>query len=364
MKAFLRGAFGAIASVCLLAGPVGAATIIVTPATINSAFAAARGGDTLRLVGAFGLTRLLNKSFNHVVTLDASRATFTNTLDISNVDNLKVSGGRWDVTAGSAYGKGIVVYGGSNIWLDRDSITGAADEHGVNFQGTSGATVTNGVFNGLRAGVVFGAVTNGTVSRNKIYGSASDGIDIADSHFVTANLNSCASGVPGPSAHPDCIQLWSIDGHPVQSDINITYNSASGPTQGFTSFSAGGGGLRIQITHNTVMTSYPQGVACYECVDSIIAYNTLSTMIGAKYMTNLNVYGGSGNTVRGNVIKPYAHPSSGMPLSAGLEDGTFVDGGLSGATVPEPSSWALLIVGFGVIGLRRRAAGVTASVVA
>jgi len=358
-KSPVRWACAAVLSASL-GTPAAAATFIATPDTAAALLKTIGSGDTLQFVGSFGTLRMLDRSFTKTVTLDLTKASFTNTLNLSRINNLKVIGGRFDVTAGSIYSRAAVVYGGSNISFDKTVVVGTAGQIGISFAGTSHATVSNGRFDGLQVGVAFGSVTGGIALKNRITHAVSDGIDIADSHHVTASFNTCSLGTPGVGVHPDCIQLWSNPGQPLQSDNIITRNTATGPTQGFTSFSAGGGGLRLQITRNIVSTSFPQGIACYECVDSIITYNTLTTLPGSQYLTNLNVVGGSGNTMLGNVIhqfpvviKPKA--KAGAQIAAQSASSAAV-------TVPEPSSWTMLIVGFAAVGVARRRATGQASV--
>ena len=226
---------------CLLfALPVAAKTITVTPATFDSAVASARGGDTLALVGNFGSIRIINRDFASNVTINASRATFSGTLTLNNVDNLTVSGGVFDISGAPAYTQAAAVYGGRNITFSAARMIGTAGGEGITFSGTTGAVVTNSTFTGLQVAVVLGSVTNGVATRNTITGSVSDGIDIANSHGVTASYNSCSGGNPGPGVHPDCVQLWSVTGQPLQSDIIVRNNTATGPTQGFTAFDSMG----------------------------------------------------------------------------------------------------------------------------
>ena len=373
LRILRRGA----AMICVIhALPVAAATITVTPATFDSAVAAAKGGDTLALVGTFGKIRIIDRDFATAVTINASRATFTSTLTLDNVDNLTVGGGTFNIAGAPQYTQAVAVYGGRNIAFNAPNISGSAGGEGIVFDGTAGATVASGTFRGLQVGIVLGSVTNGVATHNTVTGAVSDGIDIANSHGVTASYNSCSAGAPGPGVHPDCVQLWSVTGQPLQSDIIVRNNRATGPTQGFTAFASMGGELRVQIINNSLTTSYPQGVACYECVNSTISYNSLATMAGALYLTNLTVSGGTGNSVVGNVIKPYAGAVSGSHigmLDASLDAGRGVDvaptsdapdlARLVGeppadsagiAAIPEPSSWALLLAGFAAVGLARR----------
>ncbi len=371
-----RGAQRAVIVISVLTSlPVAAATITVTPATFASVLAAEKGGDTLKLVGTFGAERLQNRSFSKVVTIDASAATFTNSFQMYSVSNLTFNGGTFNIVGTPAFTKGVAVYDSRNIVVSGIAVNGSSDGIGIFVSNAVNLHVLNDKLDGMRDGVALSTVTNGTVSGVKITHSSSDGIDIADSHFVTATNNNCSASVPSPGAHPDCIQLWSIAGHPLQSDIIVTKNVATGATQGFTSFAPGGGELRVQITHNTVNTSYSQGVACYDCIDSTISYNNLTTMPGSQYLTNLNVIGGSGNTVVGNHVTPYTTSHGTMtamdedvspPDLALLGSGnTALDSTMRGAIpgVPEPSNWAMLLAGFaavGVVGRRGRRLAVAA----
>lgn len=380
-----RVCFAGAAAYLLFAVPATAGSITVTPATFASAIAAARGGDTLRLVGTFGAIRIVNRDFASAVTINAAQATFTGTVTIGNVSNLKFGGGTFDIAGAPAFTKAVTVYGGRNIGFNALTVVGTEGGEGVVFNGTTGASVTSSSFSGLQVGVVFGSVTNGIATRNTITHSVSDGIDIANSHGVTASYNSCSNGNPGAGVHPDCVQLWSITGAPLQSNIIVRNNTATGPTQGFTAFATMGGELRVQILNNFVNTSYSQGVACYECVYSNISYNRLKTQPGATYLTNLNIIGGSSNSVIGNYVAPYDGPQAGPHLAAlgraldltpaidpgsdpvldpGMGDtpdlaelvGPQPEGLIATASVPEPANWALLIAGFAAVGIARRRA--------
>jgi hypothetical protein len=391
INSWFNCARSAAAGACVLSMPVAAATITVTPATFNSAVAAAQPGDTLNLTGTYGNIRIQNRNFGSGIKINASYAQFTGTVTLTNVTNLYFGGGTFNIAGAPAYTKAAVVYGGSNIAFAKQSVTGSAGGEGIVFSGTTQASVSDGTFTGLDANIVFGSVTSGSASRNTIVAAGSDGIDIADSHNITASYNSCSGGNPSAGAHPDCVQLWSIAGNPLESGIIVSNNSATGPTQGFTAFPAGGGVSRVQIVYNTVNTSYSEGVACDACVYSNISYNTLSTLPGSQYLTNLNVIGGSYNTVVGNVITPYAGPyasSNAAPsFASGADDGLGTppdlallvgqptpdpvaaapnlarlagpamlrsQGGPTVAAVPEPSGWALLIAGFAAVGVARR----------
>ncbi len=336
-------------------GPAQSKVINATAKTIAAVWTAAKPGDTIKLSGKFGLTRLQYKSSGKAITLDATSAVFTDSLMINQVDGLKIVGGTFGKTGGTAtkYGRAVVIYGGSSIAFYSPTVVSDAGGQGIAFNDTVGASVKSGNFAGLYSAISLTRVKNGYLSGNAITRSLSDGIDIADSHNVTATYNSCSAGTPVAGAHPDCIQMWSVAGHAVQSDIAIIHNTATGPTQGFTSFDATkGGGLRLSIMYNRVATSYSQGIACYACVDSNISYNRVTTLAGSAHLTNINVIGGNHNTVIGNTIgalpkSPHAAAARLFDASATFDDASpMADVG----AIPEPASWLMLVVGFGIVG--------------
>lgn len=369
---------GAVALLAPLAS-ASAVTYTATASTVGSIFSGATSGDTIKMIGTFGQTRLQDMVFAKGVTLDARQAVFTDTLELVRLSGVRVIGGRFDVASRTTRDAGAaVVYGGSNIAFDRPTITGDASESGIYFAGVNNVRVTSGSFTGLHVGINLAGVSNGFLSKNAFIKADSDGIDIGDSHRVSATYNSCSGSVPGVGAHPDCIQMWSTAGHPLQSDNIVSDNIATGATQGFTSFSGGGGGIRLSILRNTVNTSYPQGIACYSCIDSNISYNKITTLPGSEHTTSINVVDGRNNTVVGNTVgnipavksarnfyfgfvgDEIASTSTAIPFTAGQEAPEVqaelpFDFGVT--SVAEPGTWAMLIVGFGLIGVatRRRA---------
>ncbi len=355
--------FAAIAAGVALSSsaPLLAATLRATPTTLVAVFAAANAGDTIQLTGTVTESvKLQNRSFAGKVTIDASRAVFTDTLTFSRVSNVTIKGGTFNIAGGTSYNRAAAVYNSSHVVFDKTTVNGVGNELGIGFENSTNATVSNGRFSGLRAAVGFDTVTGGSITGNHITHAVSDGIDIGNSHGIMASSNICSLGTPGPGVHPDCIQLWSTAGQPLQSDITVTRNTATGPTQGFTSFSGGGGGLRLQITHNNVTSSYPQGVACYGCINSTISWNTVSTLPGAAHTTNINIVGGTGNSAIGNVIHAYSpagtksaviSPLSAVGFSAVPRPTVVSD---TVGVVPEPSTWAMLLTGFAAVGIARR----------
>jgi len=363
--------------------PANAATRTATASTWKAVFAAAKAGDTIRLSGTFGRVALQDRSFTTALTIDARGATFTDTLSLSRIDNVRVLGGTYGSTS-AAMAAAVRVSGSSRILFSAPKVNGnGTSSHGIDVGSSTGITIDKGIFTGLRLGVGFIAVTNGKLTGNQSIRASNDGFNVADSHNILVSRNSCSGTAITPGAHPDCVQLWSIAGNAPQSDIEISDNTATGATQGFTSFNGkDGGGIRFKFLRNRVDTSYPQGIACYECVDSQFIGNILTTQAGARWRTSMNIVGGRNNVISGNSVAAYA----GLTLSAvgfgatdllAFEadlpdvvrfddpgDLSFGDGAaalapvIGAAAVPEPATWLLAIAGFAVVGAaarRRRA---------
>ena len=335
-----------------------AAILNATPANILSVFAAAKNGDTIKASGTFGAVWLQNRAFTTRVTLDATNAVFADTLTIKNVTGLNVLRGTFGSrTAAMRSVRAVIVTKSTDIkfqtntFIGNGLIAGAAASHGLMVRDSANVQVSAGNFSNFMTGLGVLSSTRVKLDSSKFTALTSDGINIANSHFVTATANTCVGTMAFAGAHPDCIQLWSLSGQAVQSDIALLRNVANGFTQGFASFnSSAGGGLRISMIGNIVATSAPQGLACYACVDSIFRDNILTTLAGARWQTRMNIIGGSNNLIANNSIGLWTRPlatvagqaSRSMSMSQGLASDVSV--------VPEPAEWLMLTIGFGLVG--------------
>lgn len=357
-----------------LTAPAAAASYVATSATLKSVFANAGSGDTIVLRGSFGTTVLSGRSFASPLRIDARAARFDSTLVIRDMRGLSVTGGSYGSGTGTWQNGGTIrVEDSQAIRFTQPKLVGdgLGKARGLTFIRTDDYNVTGGSFSGFRIALAATGTRDGVLANNRITKSTSDGINISNSHSVIARGNHCSGTNPSAGAHPDCIQLWSLAGNPVQSDIQLLYNTAIGETQGFTSFDpARGGGLRISMIGNRVNTGMPQGIACYNCVDSIITDNILTTLPGSRFRTYLRVIGGSNNIVEGNSIGPGPYPTAEPPFttpddplpssSSSGQSALFARAALSSsfaaAAVPEPGIWAQCIIGFALLGgaLRRR----------
>ena len=359
----------------LFSSSASAAILYANATNLKTVFAAAKDGDTIKASGTFGSVALQNRTFATRVTLDATNAVFADSLAIKNVHGLYVLKGTFGShTAYMRTMQAVTVTGSSKIKFHSSTFIGTGTigtknaDSGMLITSSGQVQVSAANFSNLRTGMAVSSSTDLKLTTNNFYRMTSDGIQIADSHRVLATANMCSGGIPSPFAHPDCIQLWSGLGRPVQSDITLLNNVALGVTQGFVSFTPQwGGGLRISMIGNIVSTSFPQGIACYNCVDSIFTDNVLTTLPGSKWRTSMNIVGGSNNYIANNTIGPKPAPALGLlgtisTLTTAANPGSvstnYFAGNASNGVggVPEPSEWFMLTIGFGMVGgfARRR----------
>ncbi len=281
-----------------------AMTYLATSNNFVATLAAVKAGDTIKLNGNFTSFNVVDHSWSKLVTIDATNARIYDTVSIKNVTNLAIVGGTFGSSTGPTRStRAIAVYDGAGVSVSKATFVGDGTGMGLTFAGTSHATSSANKFSNFKVGLGVVGVTTGKMSSNSFKSMTSDGMNIVGSYGVTAASNNCSGFTPAPLAHPDCIQLWSVPGTPVQSDIQLLNNIINGPSQGLTSFNPEyGGGLRITISGNKINTSYPQGIACYNCVDSVITNNTLTTLPGAAFRTSINIVGGSNNIISGNSV--------------------------------------------------------------
>ena len=241
---------------------------------ITSVFAAAKPGDTVRLVaGRYPILQLQSRTFNPPLTVDASAATMTGVWTRA-VSGLKWTGGMID---------------GSNL------TTKSTTDFGFTAYMANNVTVTGVKFNALRVGIVFDHVTGGEVSNNSFTAMRADGVDLAVSRQIAVTHNACASFNVDVGEHPDCIQAWSKQGEPPVADITVTGNSAIGTMQGISFFDSGtvGGFDRVTITGNHVTNTMGNGIAAYNCRSCTVKNNVVASLPDYLYVSQLVIAGGS-----------------------------------------------------------------------
>jgi hypothetical protein len=369
-----------------------AATITVLPGQLEAVFAKAQPGDVLVLQGTFNFTTLQNRTFSTRVTIDARGASFPQGITIRDSSNLTVLGGTFGNTvAPLASSRAMWLNRTNNVQISGGTFLGWGGSkagQGIIVDASRNLVIRNSNFSGFRAGFSLYGTRNAVLDRNTFTKQTSDGINIVNSHSVRATNNHCFGFTPEANAHPDCIQLWSLAGQPMQTNISLIGNRAIGAMQGFASFDpSAASGRFLRFENNYVENSYPQGIACYGCFDSVFLGNTLIAMPGAPHKTSLNVIGGARNVIGSNTFIDNRFATTTLsalsasslsdlgaelsdtgsvwdPRSFGIEDWQIAeaeafarDGGFAlgaNSAVPEPAIWAQLMAGFGLVGLARR----------
>ncbi len=261
------------------------AILAADPSTVNGVLAAAKPGDTVRLVaGNYPQLMLRNRTFAPPLTIDASAAT------VAGIQVLSSTGVHW--TGGTMAG---------NATLQ------TATGYGFLASQSKDISVASVHFNSFRTGVVFDRVTGGAITGNWLARMSADGIDIALSRSLSITHNACSEFQNDGVSHPDCIQMWSRPEAPPVADITIDGNTTVGEAQGISLFNHirdgvdDGGFDRISITNNSVFNNSANGIAVYDCRGCTVRYNMVTSLPNYIDRAQLYVSGGSvdvcGNTV-------------------------------------------------------------------
>lgn len=255
------------------------AVLAANPSSLPSVIAGARPGDTIRLVaGSYPIVVIKSRTFIPPLTVDASAARL---------------GGFW-VTATT----GVTLQGGEitgTIPAD-----GVATGYGVIANGNSSAITVSGVhISNFKLGIGFDRVHGARITGNWLSYMSSDGIDVSLSRDVVIDHNVCTEFKPADAAHPDCIQLWSRPAVPPTSDVQITNNNALGRMQGISLFNHvrdgvdDGGFDRVVIRGNTVLNTYANGIAAYDCRGCTVRDNSVNSLPNYELRAQLIIARGS-----------------------------------------------------------------------
>lgn len=246
-----------------------AAAIVATPATLNDRLSAARAGDTITLAkGNYGLVTIRDRRFSPALTISAGEAQLQ--LQLLAVDGIKLRDGQ----------------------LFGSEIKGPAG-YALLVRQSANIVVEGGTYTNARQAIVIDRSSDIVVHGAKISRMSIDGINIGNSQRVLIDGISCKDFTPLPTAHPDCVQLWSRPGLPVTSDVTVRKSTAIGDMQGITAFNhlkRGDLGFdRIIFTENRVEATYPQGIALYDGRDSRVTKNVTRSLPTSKYKVSINI---------------------------------------------------------------------------
>lgn len=295
-----------IAGMLLGAAPAVAQQVVVmTPITINAALAAVRPGDTLRITGSFNsLVSFRNRDFGNV-RVDASDAVFLAGFALNNVQNITITGGtfgRSDVDISAFYT--IRVDNSRHVSFANTTVVGNGDSRGggLLFAGSQFITVRDSRFSGHATAIGLLSSSDALVVRNDIRASTADGINIIDNQRVILADNSCRAFTPAVGAHPDCIQLWSLNNRPLQADIFLLNNVAIGNMQAYLSSDPkSGSGTRFTFAGNYASVSYPHTITCGNCTNSLFVDNVLANTPDARWgPAPVQFNSGTGNVLQNN----------------------------------------------------------------
>ncbi len=149
---------------CLLLGSGSAsATVfaVTNAADLSSAVHVAQGGDTIALNGTFGATTIKYHYWTSTVTLDATHATFTDTLALSNLSNLTVVGGAFgSPTASEVYGEAVYVNTVDHVAFVNPTVVGNFLTGGIGIIASTNVAVTGGSFSTVHKAIGLTGVTN------------------------------------------------------------------------------------------------------------------------------------------------------------------------------------------------------------
>ncbi|WP_439534300.1 right-handed parallel beta-helix repeat-containing protein [Polymorphobacter sp.] len=342
-----------------------AATYQATQDDFTSVFAQLVAGDTLALQGTFdNLIGIKDSHYATAITIDASAATITQGLQLTASSGINITGGDW--RHDPARVQSVTVRDSQNISIANTSFTGPTEDstgRAIWVTGSSNITIRDNSFDRIHTSVAIGNTTDSLVTRNRIVSAASDGINIANSHRVLVSDNHCGAPAMAAGAHPDCIQLWGSTQAP-QSDIVLLNNVADGAMQGFTSFNPGElSGQNIVFAGNLGTLSYPQGIACYGCKDSLFLDNTIIALPGAQHSSLVRVPGGVNNIFENNQVLDFRTGTLADVIAVthqfssyqpDFRAGSELDFPAAVDSAPDPAVWLQLLAGFGLIGAMAR----------
>lgn len=283
---------------------------MISCTAIAAALLAASPGATVSTGVITCPTRIIIRNVTREgVTLDATGASFPEGLAMSGTSGVRIHGGTYgSATRDTAAGYAIEIGGGAD-----NSVSGAtvlarfgSERGGIRCRATVRCTIRDNALSGHSTGISIYEATDFLVARNTLH-PRKDGMNIAGSYRGIVASNTIHTAKRWGSDHPDGIQLWSLAGKPLQSDMWLVNNSVTGDTQGiYSTDPKTGSAERLHLHGNYVAVTFSHTISCSLCRDSGATDNVLSSYPGAYFGDMGGRLKGfdpaRGNTVARNVI--------------------------------------------------------------
>lgn len=221
------------------------------------------------------------------VTLNAAGATFLEGAGIKDIKGLTITGGTWGRADRDTEIKYTILAAQvEDFSVAKVTVVGNGDlnGNGVSIRYFKRATVRDSYFSGHQQAIAMYFGEDSLVTRNVIEKATSDGINIVDNQRGIVSANTCAWYVRTGKAHPDCIQLWTGKGKPLQADIWVVNNKATGVMQGILSSDPkSGSGRRLHFHGNYMAVTFSHTITCGACVESVATDNVLASYPGTLF---------------------------------------------------------------------------------
>jgi hypothetical protein len=289
---------GWLAAAALLAGPAYSATVTATPETINDVIAATKPGDVVVLDGNFQSGVLIrNKTWATPVTIRAEKALVSG-MRLERVDGVRLIGGTYqsNPTGEGRFGA-LYVFQSKNVAIEGVEVHKAP----LRFHASQNVKLLNSTMDAQGNAVTLIAVDGAEIKGNKFLNMGIDGLDLFSVRNAVVSHNLCAGTKRLGGAHVDCIQIANHKRHFKSENIEISYNNVTGDTMGISAF--GGEYRNIDIHHNTLTTSFHNGISLFDTVGGRIWNNTLQPIPGSQFGPGIRTDRSVDPARCGNVIK-------------------------------------------------------------
>jgi hypothetical protein len=214
--------------------------------------------------------------------LDFSQSTGLNRLDVVGINGLTIEGFKSVSTEYSA----INIINSQRILVNQPRIISPGTA-GISIQGS----------------------TTVEVSGAWITGSNGDGIDVAGSVNVNIHDGACEGNVPGSTAHPACLQVWSVSGYPI-THMLVQRMTVIGQTEGFDVWDQTNlGATDVQFLNNHAAITELNCLGVSNVASLVVSGNDCHSLPGGKGPPVINIQSDPNANLRYNTLGlPLAEP--------------------------------------------------------